>query len=240
MNKLKFLMIFILSLSLVIFISCGGKSKKINEVAEEEQNVLDEEAEAKKAELPTTYLVEKGDELWTIAEKAEIYGNKWQWPLIYDANRDILDSYTGLKEGQKLIIPRNVSAVEIEAAKERAMELGIPPVEKSVKVKGEEEEIAGLTEETEKTRETSTSSEDLSSEEQSGTQLEEETEPTPIPEIPGKTSKGGINITGIIIGLLLVVAIIVLFLFYQKKKKEEEEEENKTDDTSSGSGGILT
>ncbi len=237
MNKLKFLLIFVLSLSLLFFVSCGGKSKKINEVADEEKNVLDEEAEAKKAELPTTYIVEEGDKLWTIAEKPEIYGNKWQWPLIYDANRDILDSYTSLKEGQKLIIPRNVSAIEIEAAKERAMELGIPPGKKSVRVEEEEEEIAGLTEETEELK---SNKKEISSGKELDTQIEEEEEPTPVPEKPSVAKKGGINMTGIIVGLLLVVAIIVLFLFYQKKKKEEEEEETKTDDTSSGSGGILT
>ncbi len=236
MNRLKILMIFILSLFLIIFISCGGKSKKINEVAEEESNVLNEEAEAKKAELPTTYIVEKGDKLWTIAEKPEIYGNKWQWPLIYDANREILDNYYSLKEGQKLIIPRNVSAVEIEAAKERAMELGIPPGKKSVKVKEEEEEIAGLSEEREELK---VSEKKSGARRSSVTQIEEE-EPTPIPESPKVVKKGGINISGIIIGLLLVVAVIILFFFYQKKKKEEEEEESKTDDTTSGSGGILT
>jgi len=221
----------------MFFISCGGKSKKINEVAQEESNVLNEEAEAKKAELPTTYIVEAGDKLWTIAEKPEIYGNKWQWPLIYDANRDILDTYDSLKEGQKLIIPRNVSAVEIEAAKERAMELGIPPSKKSVKVKEETEEIAGLNEEAQGTQE---ADKGKSSVKEIGVGMEAEEEPTPIPELPAK-KKGGVNVMGIIIGLLLVLAIIILFFFYQQKKKEEEEEETKTDDSGSGSsGGILT
>lgn len=224
--------------SLIFFISCGGKSKKINEVAQEEGNVLSEEAEAKKAELPTTYIVEKGDKLWTIAQKPEIYGNKWQWPLIYDANRDILDTYDSLKEGQKLIIPRNVSAVEIEAAKERAMELGIPPGKKLVKVKEETEEIAGLSEETEEMQETAEKKLGTKKQIEAGVEVEEE--PTPIPELPAR-KKGGINVMGIIIGLLLVLAIIILFFFYQQKKKEEEEEETKTDDTGSSSGGgILT
>jgi len=238
---MKRLMVLFFTISflfgLMFFISCGGKSKKINEVAQEESNVLNEEAEAKKAELPTTYIVEAGDKLWTIAEKPEIYGNKWQWPLIYDANRDILDTYDSLKEGQKLIIPRNVSAVEIEAAKERAMELGIPPSKKSVKVKEETEEIAGLNEEAQGTQE---ADKGKSSVKEIGVGMEAEEEPTPIPELPAK-KKGGVNVMGIIIGLLLVLAIIILFFFYQQKKKEEEEEETKTDDTGSGgSGGILT
>ena len=119
MKKATFLLsavFFILSVS--FFTGCG-KDQKVNGVSDEQSQVMQEGQEAQQEELATTYVVEEGDTIWGIAEKAEIYGNKYQWPLIYDANRDILDSYETLEEGQKLIIPRNVSAVEIEAAARR-------------------------------------------------------------------------------------------------------------------------
>ena len=110
------------------FTGCGGKSQKINGVADEESQVMDEAKQGEKETLPTTYMVASGDTLWSIAKKADIYGNEQQWPLIYDANRDILDDYKKpLEEGQKLIIPRNISAVDIEQAKEKAKEYGMTP-----------------------------------------------------------------------------------------------------------------
>ncbi len=129
-----FLMMAGFVLSGLFLIGCGGKSQKINGAADEQSEIMDEAMEAERQELPTTYLVEPGDKLWTIAAKPEIYGNKYQWPLIYDANRDILDDYRGIESGQKLIIPRNVSAVEIAAAKERAEELNWPSASASTEV----------------------------------------------------------------------------------------------------------
>ncbi len=35
-----------------------------------------------------TYSVVKGDSLWRIAGKSDVYGNPYQWPLIYKANAD--------------------------------------------------------------------------------------------------------------------------------------------------------
>ncbi|NOR52314.1 MAG: LysM peptidoglycan-binding domain-containing protein, partial [Gammaproteobacteria bacterium] len=36
----------------------------------------------------TSYVVEQGDNLWTISGQEDIYDNPYQWPLIYKANRD--------------------------------------------------------------------------------------------------------------------------------------------------------
>jgi len=35
-----------------------------------------------------SYVVRKGDSLWTIAGKADILGDPFQWPLLFKANRD--------------------------------------------------------------------------------------------------------------------------------------------------------
>ncbi len=139
-----FLTMTVFVFSGLFLIGCGGKSQKINGAADEQSEIMDEAMEAERQELPTTYLVEPGDKLWTIAAKPEIYGNKYQWPLIYDANRDILDDYRGIESGQKLIIPRNVSAVEIAAAKERAEELNWPSASASTEVASAEDSDSEL------------------------------------------------------------------------------------------------
>ena len=53
-----------------------------------------------------TYVVQKGDSLWSIAAKPEIYGKAGGWRRIFDANRDLLTSPDRLKAGMTLKIPR--------------------------------------------------------------------------------------------------------------------------------------
>lgn len=52
----------------------------------------------------TTYTVNKGDNIWTLAEKA--YGSSEQYAKIYEANRSVIGSNPSLiYPGQSLIIP---------------------------------------------------------------------------------------------------------------------------------------
>ncbi len=53
-----------------------------------------------------TYVVQKGDSLWSIAAKPEIYGKATGWRRIFDANQDMLKSPDRLRAGMKLKIPR--------------------------------------------------------------------------------------------------------------------------------------
>lgn len=50
-----------------------------------------------------TYTVESGDTLWKIAEK--MYGNGSEYPKIFDANSELLDSPDHILPGQELTIP---------------------------------------------------------------------------------------------------------------------------------------
>ncbi len=222
-RMLTVLMLVLFAIGSVFFTGCGG-GQKVSSVSDEEGQVMDEASQKSKEELPTTYLVEKDDTLYSIAEKSEIYGNKYQWPLIFDANRDILDDYKTVSEGQKLIIPRNVSAVEIEAAKQRATELGWPAGGKAYASGKEEEEgsgeseVAGMGSGKASSGEETTASGETS---MGGT----EEQPTPIPEPAKAKKKGGMNMMALLIILLGVIAVVVYFIMTQKKKKDEEEEE---------------
>lgn len=63
-----------------------------------------------------SYSVVRGDHLWGIASKSVIYGNPYQWPLIYKANRDKIKDADLIEPGQVFSINRNASAGEVDAA----------------------------------------------------------------------------------------------------------------------------
>lgn len=57
-----------------------------------------------------TYVVQKGDSLWSIAAKPEIYGKATRWRRIFEANKDLLKgSPDQLRAGMTLKIPRGES-----------------------------------------------------------------------------------------------------------------------------------
>ena len=57
-----------------------------------------------------TYVVQKGESLWSIAAKPEIYGKATKWRRIFDANRELLKSPDRLRPGMTLKIPRGEDA----------------------------------------------------------------------------------------------------------------------------------
>jgi len=78
-----------------------------------------------------THTVVKGECLWWIAEYREVYGDPFQWPLIYDANRDEIDSTANahgfhsneqdwIFPGQQFNIPEDASIDQVKNARKRA------------------------------------------------------------------------------------------------------------------------
>jgi len=78
-----------------------------------------------------SHTVVKGECLWWIAEYGKIYDDPFQWPLIYDANRDEIDKTANryghnqkeedwIFPGQQFDIPRDASLDDIKAARKRA------------------------------------------------------------------------------------------------------------------------
>ena len=66
----------------------------------------------------------RGDSLWGISGMSEIYGNPYQWPLIYKANRDKIKDADLIYPGQQFDIDRNASATAIDAAIQHARTRG--------------------------------------------------------------------------------------------------------------------
>jgi nucleoid-associated protein YgaU len=76
-------------------------------------------AEAGKLE---TYVVKKGDSLWAIAKKKNVYNDPFLWPVIYDANKGKIKKANLIYPGQKLNIPR--SGITMDAVKDARKKAG--------------------------------------------------------------------------------------------------------------------
>ncbi len=69
------------------------------------------------------YTVVSGDNLWNISGKDSIYGNPYQWPLIYKANSDQITDADLIFSGQVFSIP-SASSSEVDAAVQHAKTRG--------------------------------------------------------------------------------------------------------------------
>ena len=93
-----------------------GKGKRAYDVLSE---LL---AEVRSANIQ--YTVERGDSLWGISARPEIYNNPYQWPLIYKANSDRIHDADLIYPGQEFSIDRNPSAADVDAAVNHAKTRG--------------------------------------------------------------------------------------------------------------------
>lgn len=75
-------------------------------------------------ESAPSYAVEKGDSLWAIAGKGDVYGNPYQWPLIYKANSDKIKDADLIYPGQEFDIDTGASDADISAAVNHAKTRG--------------------------------------------------------------------------------------------------------------------
>lgn len=71
-----------------------------------------------------SYTVQRGDSLWTISAKDSIYGNPYQWPLIYKANRSQIKDADLIYPGQQFTIERGASQADVDAAVQHARTRG--------------------------------------------------------------------------------------------------------------------
>jgi len=89
--------------------------------------------EAKKVETPapapapapaksgySDYTVKKGDCLWNISKKGDIYGDAYLWPLIYDSNKDQIKDPNLIYPNQVLKIKLDATDEEKKSARKRA------------------------------------------------------------------------------------------------------------------------
>lgn len=86
----------------------SGASVSLDDVLPPDAGAADRDdlATASGPALFDAYAVQKGDTLWAIAAKPEIYGNANHWRRIFEANRELLKSPDRVRVGMTLKIPR--------------------------------------------------------------------------------------------------------------------------------------
>jgi len=89
--------------------------------ADQEMQQMEEESMSETASM--SYLVVSGDNLWSIAGQSGVYGNPYQWPLIYKANSGQIKDADLIFAGQFFDIPQAMDS-EVAAAIEHARTRG--------------------------------------------------------------------------------------------------------------------
>jgi len=76
------------------------------------ESIIAQTKEKGQAAVPPTYTVVRGDYLWKIAAKDDIYGDAYAWMRIYTANRDQIKDPNLIYPSQVFSIPRQVGPNE--------------------------------------------------------------------------------------------------------------------------------
>jgi LysM repeat protein len=71
-----------------------------------------------------TYEVVRGDSLWKISGRSSVYGNPYQWPLIYKSNAADIRDADLIFPGQRLSIQLEPSRADVDAAVNHARNRG--------------------------------------------------------------------------------------------------------------------
>ena len=72
----------------------------------------------------TMWVVHKGKHLWGISAHGKVYGDPYQWPLLFKRNRHQIEDADLIYPGQVLHIERDLSNAEIDRAIEHAKTRG--------------------------------------------------------------------------------------------------------------------
>ncbi len=103
---------------------CGcGSAKRIDSSALPDKTMSNERVPAQRASLKplSHYLVEKHDCLWMIAGKSRVYGDSFEWPMLFKANRDEIKDPDLIYPRQDLRVDKDLSMEEVNNAKRMAM-----------------------------------------------------------------------------------------------------------------------
>jgi hypothetical protein len=101
---------------LMVVAGCGGKQQ----VKPEATPVATAEPTPAPTPAAQHYSVVKGDTLWGIAGQKDVYGDNFQWPLVFKANRDQIQDPDIIEIGQDLAISKEFSQEDVAKAIENA------------------------------------------------------------------------------------------------------------------------
>jgi hypothetical protein len=133
MGKEKSVVCFLLVPAIVFSFGCAARQTvKQTAVAVPEAQATTVETPVAAA-VPTAvpvqkYVVKKGDTLWGISGKNSIYGDNFEWPLLFRANRDMIEDPDIIEIAQELTVKKDYSNDEKTDAKKKAYDT--PPFKK--------------------------------------------------------------------------------------------------------------
>lgn len=108
MNKNNLRKLVSIGAVLVVVMLLYGYFKSVNKVDREKtsstQTETSETSVPSGDQLPAEYVVQKGDSLWNISEKA--YGSGYNWVDIYSANKSLIKNPDVLLAGFKINLPK--------------------------------------------------------------------------------------------------------------------------------------
>lgn len=120
--------LIILLMSLGLAVGCATTEEAAEEAPADQtetQTAQTEETSAAETNQGSdSYQVNRGDNLWDISGKDDIYANPYQWPLIYKANRSQIKDADLIYPGQTFDIDRNASSSDVDAAIQHAKTRG--------------------------------------------------------------------------------------------------------------------
>lgn len=102
----------------------GSKSRETPLAAKNDAPSAAADVKDKNGEVSGSYRVRSGDNLWNIAGKSSVYGDPYQWPLIYKANKSRISDADLIYPGQVFDINRAPSSAEVRAAVNHARTRG--------------------------------------------------------------------------------------------------------------------
>lgn len=109
----------VLVLVLTAASGCAGSKSRDPQLADKNDASSappDADAADKSGDGFDSYRVLSGDNLWNIAGKSSVYGDPYQWPLIYKANKSRISDADLIYPGQVFDIDRSPSSAEVRSA----------------------------------------------------------------------------------------------------------------------------
>lgn len=115
-----------------VTVASGCATAKKGEMAEAAAASTAPAAAAATPMAPETYTVKQHDNLWHIAGHEEVYGDSFDWPIVFSHNRAQIKDADLIFPGQVFNIPREFAPREVANARAHARNRGawsVGPIE---------------------------------------------------------------------------------------------------------------